>query len=556
MSNIIKRKQIDGKLTLGPINSTYGITNTPKVNNTDTYETAFDKVIDILDKLVPPAPPSLNDVDIEYTGTYYSGFISGTVTPVSAIIGTITPTFNTPLSPLQYFGDATKGSLKLDTNITTLNLTTADDTNTDITVAGKIVKILNDTDYYLGQPSKEGFWYAMRAEVKYTILGGLTPATTPFSFLLENWSDINAGGSLLSSVTKQFYVESAIAPIVSNVMLDTVTPYVYISNKKISGVPVFATNDIINLRFNMTNVAKKFYKNLPTLFSSTNNTFIPATVWNWLTPPAIDSTQTNNLIQLIPVINKYQTGIALTMIATDVLNQNSAPVSIIPAEQVKLRIDTLSVETNLRKLSSATNNVYEKSFVTPYNTDEVIVGNALAAYNFELQLEGGIYKYPSSNYSTYYPINTINYTAQTGMRYATFLIGTIEYTKQIIINTPGVSNILKGTTSLVIQVLVENLYGAGLHGWVDACTNYYTATSPQQNDINTAVDGALGLINGSTATTRTITVHTGNIAYGGNTGSTKNVYVRIGWSHVDSAYVLSERPTLVGIGGGGSFTAL
>lgn len=556
MPNIIKRKQIDGKLTLGPINSAYGITNTPKVDNDDTYETAFDKVIDILDKLVPTQPPTLSDVGIEYTGTYYAGLITGTVTNVNNIIGTVTPKFDTPALTVQYFGDATVGSLKLDANVTTLNQTAGDDTGSSVTVSGKIIKILNDVDYYSGQPGKEDFWYAMRAEVEYTILGGLSPAITPFSFTLENWSDINAGGSLIASVTKQFYVESAVTPIVSNVKLDTVTPYVYISNKKVSGVPVFAVNDIINLRFDMANVAKKFYKNFPTHFTSTNGTFAPAVAWNWSTPPATDSTQANNLVQLLPVTNKYQTGIALSVSADDVLNQNSGFTSIIAGEQAKLRIDTLSVETNLRKLSSATNNVYEKIFTTPYSTDEEITGNILTGYNFELQLEGGIYKYPNTDYSTYYPTNTVDYTAQTGMRYATFLVGTIENTKQVIINTPGISMILKGGTSLVIQVLVENLYGLGLHGWVDACTNYYTATAPQQNDINTAVDGALGLINGSTATNRTITVHTGNIAYGGNTGSTKNVYVRIGWSHTDMSFTLSGRPTLVGIGGGGSYTAL
>lgn len=554
MANKLKRKQVDAKLTEGPLNSAYGIFNSPGVQNADTYETAFDKVIDILDKLLPTVPPTLAAVGIEYTGTYFTGYITGTSTSVTKIINTVLPKFNTPAPAIQYFGDATKGSLKLDANVTTMNLTPADDTGSSVTVAGKIIKILNDADYYIGQPGKENFWFAMRAELEYTGLAGLTPAITPYSFTLAHYSDINATGNLMSSVTKQYYIEAPLAPVVSNVKLDPATPYVYSSGKKISGVPVFATSDIVNMRFDMTNVAKKFYKNLPTNFASTAGTFATVTPWNWVSPPATDSSQTNELVQLNPVTNKYQVGIALSISADDVIGQNSGAIAISGGEQAKLRIDTISNETSFRKLSSATNNVFEKIFTNAYDTAQVIVGNVTPAYNFELQLEGGNYKYPNTNYSSYYPANVINYTGQTGMRYATFLVGTVANTKQVIINTPGISNILKGGTGLVVQVIVENLYGIGLHGWVDACTTYYTGTAPQQNAINTAVDGALGFINGSTASVRTVTVHTGNIAFGGNTGSSKNVWVRIGWNNTD-IYVLNGRPTLAGVGGGGSYVA-
>jgi hypothetical protein len=554
MPNKIKRKQVDGKLTEGPLNSAYGIFNAPGVQNQDTYETAFDKVIDILDKLLPTVPPMLSSVGIEYTGTYFTGFISGTSTNVNKIINSVIPKFDTPATAAQYFGDATKGSLKLDANATTLNLTAADDTGVTQTVAGKIMKILNDVDYYVGQPGKENFWFAMRAEVEYTALGGLSPAITPYSFTLAHYSDINAGGSLMSSVTKQFYIEGPLAPLVTNVKLDPTTPYVYTSGRKVSGVPVLATTDIVNIRFDMTNVAKKFYKNLPTNFTSTSGTFGVVTPWNWPSPPAVDSSQNNQILQLNPVTNKYQVGIALSVSADDVIGQTSGFISIIGGEQAKLRTDTISNETAFRKQSSSTNNVYDKIFTNAYDTNQVIVGNAITAYNYELQLEGGIYKYPNTNYSSYYPANTVNYTGQTGIRYATFLVGTIANTKQVIINTPGISNILKGSTGLVVQVLVENLYGVGLHGWVDACTSYYTGTAPQQNAINTSVDGALGFVNGSTATQRTVTVHTGSIAYGGNTGSSKNVWVRIGWSNTDT-YTLNGRPTLAGVAGGGSFVA-
>jgi hypothetical protein len=554
MPNKLKRKQIDAKLTEGPLNSAYGIFNSPGVQNADTYETAFDKVIDILDKLLPTVPPTLAAVGIEYTGTFYTGFITGSSTSITRIINTVLPKFNTPAAAIQYFGDAAKGSLKLDANVTTMNLTPADETGGSVTVAGRIIKILNDVDYYLGQPGKENFWFAMRAELEYTGVAGLTPAISPYSFTLANYSDINATGNLMSSVTKQFYIEAPLAPVVSNVKLDPTTPFVYSSNRRVSGVPAFATSDIINMRFDMTNVAKKFYKNLPTNFTSTAGTFATVAPWNWPSPPATDSSQVNQLVQLNPVTNKYQVGIALAISADDVIGQNSGAIAIPSGEQSKLRIDTISNETAFRRISSSTNNVYEKIFTNAYDTAQVIVGNVTPGYNFELQLEGGNYKYPNTNYSTFFPANSINYTGQTGMRYATFQVGTVANTKQVIINTPGISNILKGSTGLVIQVIVQDLYGVGLHGWVDACTAYYTGTGPQQNAINTAVDGALGFINGSTATQRTVTVHTGNVSFGGSTGSSKNVWVRIGWSNADT-YVLTGRPTLAGVGGGGSFVA-
>lgn len=65
MPSKVKRKQIDLNLSQG---TGYGIFNSPQIENTDIMEEAFDKVVAILDQLVPPSAPDLSNISIADTG--------------------------------------------------------------------------------------------------------------------------------------------------------------------------------------------------------------------------------------------------------------------------------------------------------------------------------------------------------------------------------------------------------------------------------------------------------------------------------------------------------
>jgi hypothetical protein len=94
MPSKVKRKQIDLNLSQG---TTYGIFNSPQLDNTDIMEEAFDKVVAILDQLVPPSAPDLSDISIVDSGTagklsFGSGAteVGYTNVPTLDINGTIT----------------------------------------------------------------------------------------------------------------------------------------------------------------------------------------------------------------------------------------------------------------------------------------------------------------------------------------------------------------------------------------------------------------------------------------------------------------------------------
>ncbi len=76
----------------------------------------------------------------------------------------------------------------------------------------------------------------------------------------------------------------------------------------------------------------------------------------------------------------------------------------------------------------------------------------LAPYNVELQLTGGIYRYPNGNFTTYYPTTlNVDYSTITGFRYCTFLINR----DSIRPNTTG-KGIADGIKSLLFEFVNDN----------------------------------------------------------------------------------------------------
>lgn len=68
MSGKIKRKQLNLTLSEGATDGTYGVVNSANILNSDKMEDAFDKVVNILDALVPPNAPILTSTSESING--------------------------------------------------------------------------------------------------------------------------------------------------------------------------------------------------------------------------------------------------------------------------------------------------------------------------------------------------------------------------------------------------------------------------------------------------------------------------------------------------------
>ena len=556
----IKRKQLD--IDISENDGQFGTANSPGLASNDKLETAFDKLVTVLDKLIPAKPPLLSNINVTIlpTTSYRSGNVTGTGIAVSNILGTLTPVFETPISPTNYFYNGNEGVIKLSAIANPfLTLTTGIDTNLVSSSGGISLTVLDEIDYYLGQAGKENFWNALRARVAFT--SGITARTSIYNYTLQHLDS-------LSNVTGQkgwsFYIESNTAPTITNYALNT-TPYSYVSNKKISGVPVFDStnaNDYISIKFDMANVSKYFYLTNPISNNITNNDYT-STGYTWSSIPASNDVQNNTVLTFRPMSNRFRDMLGdinlsggklnITTFVGDVLLQ-FASQGLTNAEQNMLRIDTLSVETTNRKLqniasfSSGVVTSNTKDVITSYDTTEVIVSNVNTRYNIELQLEGGRYIYPSKNYSGYYPTNTINYSGQTGLKYALFKVGTVNAVSQFRLSLPGITQLTDLTTFKVYVLIGDGTTNTWNSGWMNAGISY-TGTAQQQLELTTNIDNSacldIGTSSNTTASNRLVTP----VASGTTPASNKDVYVMIGWDNTMNQY-LSNKPTILSTVGG------
>lgn len=148
----LRRKQIDLILSQGPTDGVYGSINSANISNTDVLEDAFDKVVTILDALVPPAAPNLSsmsespsgvtgklsfgasntvvgynnaptDINTTYTaGGTTVGIINATTNLTGTLANTTTQGSGTPNAayPANAFGNADQGTLQLKLNGTVI----------------------------------------------------------------------------------------------------------------------------------------------------------------------------------------------------------------------------------------------------------------------------------------------------------------------------------------------------------------------------------------------------------------------------------------------------
>lgn len=163
----------------------------------------------------------------------------------------------------------------------------------------------------------------------------------------------------------------------------------------------------------------------------------------------------------------------------------------------------------------------------PGYVDKSIKGDVRTVAS-ELMLQGGIYRYPTGNYTSNKPTPGFNYNTldssfntPVGWRWATFRVGSITNASSIVINIAGGLNINKDgsnpvSNSMYLYVTVVN-GGTQVINWIDANKSFGfpVVASPSNNG-----DGAVNMSLTPNGVQRTITF--------GETPRTGDVYVRIG----------------------------
>jgi len=274
--------------------------------------------------------------------------------------------------------------------------------------------------------------------------------------------------------------------------------------KYVSGIPVLTTGNKVSIAFNVNSAVSEFY-------NATRVARVESTVINSIdvapasTPYGVGDT--------IPV-NVEGTIIASAFASPAVfklIGYNSKGVLGFINHQTNLRIDSKSDESQRLKSGAGqfpTKGPLFTQFGNPFDATESLT------LNEELQLEGGVYKFPQAvDYSTY---GGPDYRSVTGgtydsYRWLTLNLGSITDVNGLTITFQNPVNFGTAvrTSGLKLYVRVD-----GATGWLDGSTSFQGAGSPSANG-----DAALVFAN-SSASVKRITF--------GPTVRSGVVYVRVG----------------------------
>lgn len=484
-----------GAGTLGdPTDLQYGISlNPPDVQNGDTVEDAFDKVISFLELIAPPLPPQLSSVNLVISSTW-SAKEQNTTTTFTNITDDTTPTAVVD----SVFWDGASGTLDSfietngggQTNIGSISLTTGDDSGTN-----GALTITQNTNYPV---SPAGPWLSINAQIT---------STTALS--LNNDEHVyTMTHSKTGSTSTTFYIEELVTPAIVGSPSYSIS---YVGGPRyISGVPSLEDNDIINVTFDVADAVKWYYNNSRIGAVDSPNTDggqiaspLPGT------GPVKDSTVTNTS-SLTVSHNTYAQGIAFTLYGYNSRGTLGSDIGT-STYNTDLYVDTKSNEA-IRVNSGAgqyPSTGYGSAYDSTLNIDNME----------ELQLRNALFEYPNIDFSVYTPAgpdySTLTFT---GTRWATFNIGSITNAPSIIFqiqNATGFGS-NRNVSGLSLYLRVDGANGTS--GWIDCNSNWPLGTNPTNDG-----DPALVADSDSTATQKKITFGPG----GDKTGT---VYVRIGWS--------------------------
>ncbi len=344
----------------------------------------------------------------------------------------------------------------------------------------------------------------------YQQIGALIQAQTPlFLHNIKHTYRLEHG---LKATEADFYIDDPIQPSIINIaMVGEHTAGV----KFISGVPTLAVNDRLKITFTLINAVSWYYNalNLGRIESAYTNDLDTGLIGNLnrgdniLFADQVTQVLTGVYTENATVTIKGYNSRALTSeaIATDTAEETTEGTS------GKIRIDTVSNETQRVKSGDG-----QFPDISPSGAGNAYNSTQDLSMNEELQLVGGIYRYPSGDYSNNNPTpgpnyDNINPGTHNNIRWATFDLGLNEQDSYVKFQIPDANNFsgMPFEQGMEMYVKVE-----GSTSWLDANAPY-PGTGDPVNDGDAALD-----TNNSNTTIKRVTF--------GKTLRQGTVYVRIG----------------------------
>jgi hypothetical protein len=507
MSKLIKRKQLDLKLK-----ALLDQDNIAGVTGGEQMETAFEKILAVLDKMAPAMPPLLNSLSLAKTlsgTTMASG--ARLTTDGSAVAGvhkfsngatitwTTTGVANGVTTRDGHFRDGDSATAKLRIshiyNNTTktaiidgINAIAVDGTKMaeDTTGFNVRVTITEKKDYYSSDASattKSNFYNSIKGAIAATMATGVNEADALERTVKIEYSESGDFTDTIQ-ITGAYRIEAAAAPTATAALT------IPVMGAKVSGVPSLATGDTITVSGAITNGIKFYYPatigtSTVTAAGSGNNTLSGTKPAN-----SVHSYSASHIV----VGNSYSESIAASVTPYDIF---AAGATASATTDNSKRVDTKSLakvtsDASKRLLSPASNNKFDVVSASFY--DVAAHANSLdtntGVYGNALQLLNGIYQYPAAvNYTSQYGeggnfTNLTNFPANQ-FRYADFVVGSVSAANFLLLTVAGIGSAVNAS-DLVILVRVDGASPTGGDGWIDANLAYGGSGNP------TGVDGSRG----------------------------------------------------------------
>lgn len=461
--------------------------------STTPIGTAIDRFNEMM-LLLAPTPPS-NDwsgvfSNLRVSSTNYDNMrIAGSGTVANNITTDTTPDYTLDVSiPSQGMnGDTGTFTISNDTagTLDTVTLTTGDDS--------RVNEIsLTEGDPYDGQSGKAGFWSGITSMNVTGSMPTITASATQHTLTF----DYPDSGQL----TSNFYVDSVSTPSLSSgsATFPTMTRY-------ISGVPSLTSgSNITGIGFTVDNAVGYFYN--PGFWRITGSQVNDTSY----TTPSSTPTDNSSVVESGHSVS-ISSGYAETMTIQAQARNIAGTVGSLNISSNNYRIDTVSNESS--RLVSSSGTYPSTGWGGTYDSEQVLTsGSGLD----ELQLLNGTYRYPTGNYTNYTDATNgagPDYSSVTGIRWATFNIGSFNNNSAFDLTINGASGI--GASYDVANFYLE-VQISGQTSWVNADASYSGTGSP-----GSGADGVGAVVVGdSTNTVRRITF--GSITYTGD------IIVRIG----------------------------
>jgi hypothetical protein len=422
---------------------------------------ALDQHTSLLSLLAPAKPANLSANTMSVAGTY-TAKESSTGTVRSGIINSTTPTVT--CSAAFYDGDSGTLTALVDSLASGSRvLTTADDSGTYTWL-----RILTDTDPYVGQFGKQGFYKQLTA----SIVPAAQTLKVAHTFALSH-------SSTGTTPALTIYCDNPSTP---NITAQAVSGVLHTSLKRLSGIPCLASGDVIQASCTGNLTTHSFYNSTRVIaFSGANITTLNYTPGTPPTSGAAVATGTQNLT----VSAGSSTGAVITCTAynsigtTGTANINSS-----------VRVSVSATETI--RVKSGTTDMPAGGYGAAYDSSELLTANS----ELQMEVDGRFLYPPATNYTGVMPAGP-NYSTGLGAsdRYATFNLGAFNGTSRTI-TINGAVNF--GASALIAGLKMWAKVDS-VTGWVDLNAAYPGVGNPFGNG-----DPAL-VVASSTATSRALT---------------------------------------------------